>query len=183
MNIAKRLAMALGLCGALAMASCATPAALSTAAIPAVAVIDMDRYLGKWYEIARIPSIPIGRDWVNTSDNYSLNKDGTVKVVYEGFEGSPQGRRKALTGRQWIPDRTVMGDTLISFFPLINNQNRIILLDPEYRFFVVTSNSKDLLWIMSRAPRMSDKDYADVLDRLSAWGFDVAKLQKVPQEW
>jgi apolipoprotein D and lipocalin family protein len=76
-----------------------------------------------------------------------------------------------------------LGDTLISFFPLITNQNRIILLDPDYRFFVVTSNSKDLLWIMSRVPRMADDDYQGVLERLRAWGFDVAKLQKVRQEW
>jgi lipocalin len=182
MKIVRKLAPVLGLCGALTIASCATPAALSTAAIPAVAEIDMSRYQGKWYEISRIP-IPIGKDWVNTSDNYTLNADGTVTVVYEGFQGSPQGKRKALTGRQWIPNRAVMGDTLISFFPLITNQNRIILLDPEYRFFVVTSNSKDLLWIMSRAPRMNDEDYQRVLDKLSAWGFDVEKLQMVRQEW
>jgi lipocalin len=163
--------------------SCATPAALSTASIPAVASIDMSRYLGKWYEISRIPSIPIGRDWVNTSDNYSLNADGTVTVVYEGFKGSPQGKRQALKGHQWIPDRKVMGDTLISFFPLITSQNRIILLDPDYRFFVVTSNSKDLLWIMSSEPRMVAADYQGVLDKLRAWGFPVEKLEKVRQEW
>jgi apolipoprotein D and lipocalin family protein len=163
--------------------SCATPAALSTASIPAVATIDMDRYQGKWYEISRIPSIPIGRTWVNTSDNYSLNADGTVTVVYEGFEGSPGGARKSLKGRQWIPDKSVMGDTLISFFPLIKNKNRIILLHPDYRFLVVTSDSKDLLWIMSRTPRMEDADYEAVLEKLRGWGFEVSKLQKVRQEW
>jgi apolipoprotein D and lipocalin family protein len=167
----------------IAIASCATPAALSTASIPAVARIDMDRYQGKWYEISRIPSIPIGRTWVNTSDNYSLNPDGTVTVVYEGFEGSPGGARKSLTGRQWIPDRTVMGETLISFFPLLRSRNRIILLDPDYRWLVVTSDSKDLLWIMSRAPRMEDADYEAVLEKLRTWGFDVSKLEKVRQEW
>ena len=177
------IAPVIGLCGILTVMSCATPAALSTASIPAVAVIDMSRYQGKWYEIARIPSIPIGRDWVNTSDNYSLNADGTVTVVYEGFKGSPQGKPQALKGRQWIPDRKVMGDTLISFFPLIRSQNRIILLDPDYRFFVVTSNSKDLLWIMSSTPRMAEADYQGVLEKLRAWGFPVEKLEKVLQEW
>jgi apolipoprotein D and lipocalin family protein len=183
MKIVRTLATVLGLCGALTIVSCATPAALSTASIPAVPEIDMNRYQGKWYEISRIPSIPIGKDWVNTSDNYYLNADGTVKVVYEGFQGSPQGKKKSLTGHQWIPNRAVMGDTLISFFPLITNQNRIILLDPDYRFFVVTSNSKDLLWIMSRVPHMADDDYQGVLAKLRAWGFDVTKLQKVRQKW
>ena len=183
MRIARALPPLLGLLAALILVSCATPPALSTASIPAVASIDMARYAGTWYEISRIPSIPIGRDWVNTSDNYTVNADGTVTVIYEGFKGSPQGKLQSLKGHQWIPDKRVMGDTLISFFPLITNQNRIILLDPDYRFFVVTSNSKDLLWIMSHEPQMSDADYQGVLAKLTAWGFDVTKLEKVRQEW
>jgi lipocalin len=183
MRIARTLSPILGMLAALGLVSCATPPALSTASIPAVASIDMTRYAGKWYEIARIPSIPIGRDWVNTSDTYTVNSDGTVTVVYEGFKGSPQGKRQFLKGHQWIPDTRVMGDTLISFFPLITNQNRIVLLDPDYRFFVVTSNSKDLLWIMGHEPRMSDTDYQGVLGALTAWGFDVTRLEKVRQEW
>jgi apolipoprotein D and lipocalin family protein len=183
MRIAKVLFPFMGALSVLALFSCATPPALSTASIPAVASLDMARYEGKWYEISRIPSIPIGKDWVNTSDNYTLNADGTVTVVYEGFQGTPQGKPQSLTGHQWIPDKNVMGDTLISFFPLITSQNRIILLDPDYKFFVVTSNSKDLLWIMSHTPHMSDEDYQGVLARLTAWGFDVSKLEKVRQEW
>ena len=179
----RAIAPALGLCGILSVLSCATPAALSTASIPAVTDIDMSRYQGKWYEIARIPSIPIGRDWVNTSDNYSMNADGTVTVVYEGYKGSPTGKRQALKGHQWVPDKKVMGDTLISFFPLIINKNRIILLDPDYRFFVVTSSSKEMLWIMSSKPRMTDEDYQGVLGKLRVWDFPVSKLQKVRQEW
>ena len=70
MKVVKRLATVLGLSGALALVSCATPAALSTASIPAVAQIDMNRHQGKWYEISRIPSIPTGKNWFNTSDNY-----------------------------------------------------------------------------------------------------------------
>jgi lipocalin len=183
MRIVRALSPLLGIFGILTLFSCATPPALSTASIPAVASIDMTRYEGKWYEIARIPSIPIGRDWVNTSDNYTINSDGTVTVIYEGFQGSPQGKRQFLRGHQWIPDKEVMGDTLISFFPFVTSQNRIILLDPEYRFFVVTSNSKDLLWIMSHEPRMIDADYQGVLAKLTAWGFVVTKLEKVRQEW
>jgi apolipoprotein D and lipocalin family protein len=185
MRIARSPLIVLAAVGALGLSSCATPPALSTASIPAVAVIDMARYEGKWYEISRIPlaSIPIGKDWVNTSDNYILNADGTVKVVYEGYKGSPQGKRESLTGHQWIPDKKIMGDTLISFFPLITNQNRIILLDPDYRFFVVTSSSKDMLWIMSHEPQMAEADYQGVLSTLTAWGFDVSKLEKVRQEW
>jgi apolipoprotein D and lipocalin family protein len=181
--MARFLSPLLAILGAITLASCATPPGLSTASIPAVTSIDMARYVGTWYEIARIPSIPIGRDWVNTSDNYALNPDGTVAVTYEGFQGSPQGKRQSLKGHQWIPDRKIMGDTLISFFPLITNQNRIILLDADYRFFVVTSSSKDYLWIMSHEPRMTDADYDAVLAKLTGWGFDVKKLEKVRQEW
>ena len=171
-----------GACAILLLASCSTPPALSTASIPAIREIDMSRYQGKWYEIARLP-VPIGQTWVNTSDNYTLNPDGSVAVVYEGFEGSPQGKRRTLKGRQWIPDPRVMGETLISFIPLVANQNRIILLDPGYRYLVVTSHSKELLWVMSKTPRMEEADYRFALEKAREWGFDVSKLEKVRQEW
>ena len=164
------------------LASCATPPGKSTAGIPGVKSIDMGRYLGRWYEISRIP-VPIGRSWVNTSDSYSLRPDGKITVVYEGFAGSPKGARKTLTGRQWIPDPAVMGDMKVSFLPLLVNDNRIIALDEDYAWLVVTSRTKDYLWIMSRMPTMDTEVYDSIVSMAKGWGFDTSRLEKVRQEW
>jgi apolipoprotein D and lipocalin family protein len=166
----------------LLLASCATPPGKSTAGILGVKSIDMGRYLGRWYEISRIP-VPIGRSWVNTSDSYSLRPDGRIAVVYEGFAGSPKGPRKTLTGRQWIPDPAAMGDMKVSFLPLLVNDNRIIALDTDYSWLVVTSSTKDYLWIMSRTPTMDTKVYDSIVSTAKGWGFDTSRLEKVRQEW
>ena len=136
----------------LALAGCASSPADSTSSIPGVRSLDMDRYFGKWYEISRIP-VPIGRSWVNTSDTYSPGPDGSIKVVYEGFVKTPAGKRRTLTARQWIPDPAVMGDMKGSFLPLVVSDNRVVAVDEDYAWLVVTSSTKDYLWIMSRTPR------------------------------
>jgi apolipoprotein D and lipocalin family protein len=166
----------------LLLSSCATSPTSSTAGIPGVKSIDMARYLGRWYEISRIP-VPIGRSWVNTSDSYSLRPDGSFTVVYEGFVKSAKGARKTLTGRQWIPDPAVMGDMKVSFLPLLVNDNRIIALAEDYSWLVVTSRTKDYLWIMSRTPVMDPQVYASVVSMAAGWGFDTSRLEMVRQEW
>jgi apolipoprotein D and lipocalin family protein len=166
----------------LAAAACTTPPEKSTAAIPGVRSIDMDRYLGRWYEIARIP-VPVGRSWVNTSDTYSLRPDGKITVVYEGFVKSPTGARRAITGRQWIPDSAVMGDMKVSFLPLVVNDNRVIAMDPDYSWMLVTSSSRDYLWVMSRSPVMDPAAWSAAQALAAGWGFDTSRLETVRQEW
>jgi len=166
----------------LVMAACASSPANSTSSIPGVKSIDMDRYLTKWYEISRIP-VPVGRSWVNTSDTYSLRPDGSIRVVYEGFVKSPTGPRRTLTARQWIPDPAVMGDMKASFLPLVVNDNRVIAVDEDYAWLVVTSSTKDYLWIMSRTPVMDEAVYTSVVEKAAGWGFDTSRLERVRQEW
>jgi lipocalin len=176
------LSPAAALAALVLLSSCATPPAATTAHIPGVTSIDMARYLGRWYEISRIP-VPVGRSWVNTSDTYSLRPDGSITVAYEGFVKSPKGTRKTLKGRQWIPDPAVMGDMKVSFLPLLVNDNRVVALDEDYAWLVVTSRTKDYLWIMSRTPVMDGAVYAAVVARAERWGFDTSRLEKVRQEW
>jgi len=166
----------------LVLAACASSPANSTSSIPGVKSIDMDRYLAKWYEISRIP-VPVGRSWVNTSDTYSLRPDGSIKVIYEGFVKSSTGPRRTLTARQWIPDPAVMGDMKVSFLPLVVNDNRVIAVDEGYAWLVVTSSTKDYLWIMSRTPAMDEAVYASVVEKAAGWGFDTSRLERVRQEW
>ena len=96
---------------------------------------------------------------------------------------SPKGARKTLTGRQWIPDPAVMGDMKVSFLPLLVNDNRLIAIDENYSWLVVTSRTKDYLWIMSRTPVMDEAVYTSVVEKAAGWGFDTSRLERVRQEW
>lgn len=73
-----------------------------------------------------------------------------------------------------IPDPAVMGDV---------NDNRIIALDEDYAWLVVTSRTKDYLWIMSRMPTMYTEVYDSIVSMAKGWGFDTSRLEKVRQEW
>jgi apolipoprotein D and lipocalin family protein len=76
-----------------------------------------------------------------------------------------------------------MGDMKVSFLPLLVNDNRIIALDEDYAWLVVTSRTKDYLWIMSRMPTMDTEVYDSIVSMAKGWGFDTSRLEKVRQEW
>ena len=150
--------------------------AASTSDIPAVRNFELDRYLGRWYEIARLPHrFERGMDLVTAE--YSLLADGTVKVVNSGVR---DGETRRVTGRAKLKDPQAAkpdGELRVSFFRPFYGAYRIIELDPEYRHAVVTSSTRDYLWILSREPVMEKARLDALLDRLGELGFAVDKLE------
>ena len=150
--------------------------AASTSDIPAVRDFELDRYLGRWYEIARLPHrFERGLDLVTAE--YSLLPDGTVKVVNSGVR---DGETHRVTGRAGLKDPRAAkpeGELRVSFFRPFYGAYRIIELDPEYRYAVVTSSTRDYLWILSREPVMDKARLDAILDRLGGLGFEVDKLE------
>jgi apolipoprotein D and lipocalin family protein len=153
----------------------------STADLPTVANLDLKRWEGPWYELARIP-VPIGRDWVDTVETYTPRGDGTYSVVYEGHKGSPQGARKALKQRLRIPDPARPGEMQVSFLPLVWLDYRLIHMEDDYRFMLVTGSSRDYLWIMGREPKPAPEVYARLVAKAAAMGFDTSRLERVRQD-
>ena len=154
--------------------------AASTADIPAVKDLELDRYLGKWYEIARLPHrFERGLDFVRAE--YSLDPDGSVKVVNSGFRNS---EARTAVGRAVLkhPGAKATGELRVSFFRPFYGAYRVIELDPEYRYAVVTGSTRDYLWILSRAPVMDEKLLGDILGRLAALGVATDKLEFPRQE-
>ncbi len=153
----------------------------STADLPTVASLDLKRWEGPWFELARIP-VPIGRDWVNTVETYTPKGDGTFSVVYEGRKGSPQGPHRSLRQRLRIPDPARPGEMQVSFLPLVWLDYRLIYMDEDYRFMLVTGRSWNYLWLMGRAPRPAPEAYAKLVEKAAGMGFDVSRLERVPQD-
>ena len=118
--------------------------------IPTVCNVELDRYLGKWYEIARFPhSFEKGLE--NVTATYSLKKNGKINVINSGFKN---GARNVAKGIASIPNKNCTGRLLVSFFWPIKGEYRIIKLDEEnYTFSVITSKNKKLfLDTVQRAP-------------------------------
>lgn len=181
----KRVPVAAAMAAAALFFAAAAPKAdlpqKTASTLPAtVAQLDLFRFEGTWYELARIP-IPIARDWVNTRDVYIHNADGSWSVRYEGNKGGSGGPRKVLKQRLRIPDPARPGEMEVSFIPFIWMKYRLLHMSGDYRFMLVGSSSMGLLWLMSREPNPSVEEYEGLKAKAASLGYDVAKLERVSQ--
>lgn len=158
--------------------SCGIPENKMTKAIPRVSTVDVQKYLGKWYEIVRMPA-PFEDGLDNTTATYSLKADGKIDVLNEGTRN---GVYEAARGVAWIPDASKPTELRVSFFFLVNSGYYIIELDEkDYQYAVVTSDSKDYIWILSRTPKMDEKLFKTLFAKIQNWGFDTSRLVYVKQ--
>ena len=141
--------------------------------------VELSRYLGRWYEIARMPSW-FEKDLVGVTATYTLKDNGEIEVRNAGFDKTLSGERKESVGRAWIPDPAQSGRLKVSFFGPFAGDYVVFELDPEYRYALVGS-SKDLFWILSREPQMDEGLYLELLAKAEAAGYDLEKLIKVEQ--
>ncbi|HPM76493.1 MAG TPA: lipocalin family protein [bacterium] len=142
--------------------------------------VDLQRYLGVWYEIARYPN-RFERDCVAATAAYSLRDDGKIDVLNQCRRKTLDGKPKAAKGKAWIVDPVTNAKLKVSFFWPFSGDYWIIDLDEEYRYAVVGHPERKYLWILSRTPQMDEETYANILERLRAQGYDPAKLIRVPQ--
>ena len=150
--------------------------AKSTADLPAVRGFEPRRYLGEWYEIARLPHrFERGLDFVRAQ--YSLNPDGSIRVVNSGVR---DGKPRSIEGRARLkaPEQVPLaGELEVSFFRPFYSDYRIIELDPGYRYAVVTGADRDYLWILAREPQLDGAQLERLLERAKSRGFAVEKLE------
>lgn len=146
-----------------------------------VKVFDLNRYLGKWYEIARFDH-RFERDLVGVTAEYSLLPDGKVRVVNSGYKGSLDGEYKAIEGKAKIPDPLNPAHLKVSFFLWFYSDYNIMELDKEYQYALVGSNNNKYLWILSRTPQLPNDTLNRLLDEATRRGYDVSKLLWIAQK-
>lgn len=160
-----------------------TLAACQTVHAPLAVVddVDLERYLGRWYEIASFPQY-FQRGCVATTANYTLRDDDRIRVENECRDGSFEGDLRRATGVAWVKDPNGSRAKLkVQFFWPFRADYWIIELDPEYRYAVVGHPSRDYLWILSRTRTMDPADYATLLAHIEAKGFEVERLNRTHQ--
>jgi len=143
---------------------------------------DLNRYLGKWYEIARFPH-SFEKDLVGVIAEYSLKKNGKVKVVNSGYKGSLSGRFRKAMGKAKLAGAENVGHLKVSFFLFFYSDYYVLELDTvNYEYALVGSSSSNYLWILSRNPHMSENTYQMLLDKAKERGYNLEKLIKVEQK-
>ena len=114
----------------------------------AVTPFDKDRYLGKWYEIARL-DFKYEKNLNNTTAEYSLNDDGTIKVNNKGYD-TIKGQWKQAIGKAKFVGKENIAMLKVSFFGPFYSGYNVIALDDEYRYALVAGKNLKYLWILSR---------------------------------
>ncbi len=138
--------------------------------------VDVEKYMGTWYEIASFPN-SFQKDCTGTTANYSLKPEGGVRVVNKCFKHKLDGEESIATGVAEVVDTVTNSKLRVSFFWPFFGDYWIIDLAKDYTYAVVGHPNREYLWILSRTPVMDQKIYEGILGRVKNKGFDVGKLK------
>lgn len=164
----------------LLLSACATEPGPGTPAT--VGQVDLARYAGTWFEVARFPTSFQDSARVRcegVSATYTQRPDGRIAVVNRCRNALAGGAERAAEGvaRSVAPGNDRLR---VSFFWPFFGDYWVIGLDPDYRWAVVGSPGRDYLWILSRSPEMAPADYAAAVEIARREGFDVARIRRTP---
>lgn len=148
--------------------------------------LDVPRYMGTWFEIAKYLNRFQKQCVRNTSAEYSLQKDGTVKVLNRcqlasGDMEEAQGQARQLGGVKSPKLEVRFAPAWLSWLPMVWGKYWVIDLDPEYQMVAVSEPSREYLWVLARTQQVDKAKYDALLQRLKAKGFDLNKLELSPQ--
>jgi apolipoprotein D and lipocalin family protein len=142
--------------------------------------VDLERYLGKWYEIASFPA-SFQKDCYCTTATYTDLGREAVGVVNACRKGSPTGPMDVARATAYpVPD-TGNAQLKVEFFWPFKGDYWIVALDPDYRYAMVGHPNKKYLWILSRTPTMDEETYEHLLGVARAKGYEVENLRRTFQ--
>lgn len=168
-----------GIAGAVAAVALATSARAATP--PEVAAhVDLQRYLGTWYEIASIPNA-FQRHCTATTATYTLREDGTIEVLNQCRKGGLDGRPARARGKAWVVDEATHAKLKVQFFWPFRGDYWILEVGEAYDYAIVGSPTRRYAWILCRTPEMAPDRFEAALGTLRAQGFDPDALVRTEQ--
>ena len=166
------------LAAALLLGACVSqPDATTPKPVPAV---DLQRYLGTWHEVARLPMWAQDSSRISCEDTtatYTLRPDGRIGVLNRCLNALDGDKPRAAEGQAYAVEGSGNARLRVSFFwPFFGNY-WVIGLDPDYRWAVVGEPSRRWLWVLSRSPRLEEAEFQKALGIARANGYDLAPLK------
>ena len=158
-----------------ACSSCATFQRNDLPPLKVVRQVDLQRYMGAWYEIARYPN-RFQKECTASKATYSLRDDGKIDVLNQCEKIDSRGKLKQARGKAWVAGNETNAKLKVSFFWPFKGDYWIIDLDSEYTYAVVGHPKRKYLWILSRKPVMEPESYQKILQRLEKQSYDTSRL-------
>jgi apolipoprotein D and lipocalin family protein len=137
----------------------------------------VERYMGKWYEIVRLDH-RFERGMEQVTATYALNDDGTVAVLNRGFKAA-KGEWDEASGKARFVGSTDVGELEVSFFGPFYGAYNIVDLDPDYQHVLIVGPSRDYLWILSRTPNPPAQEVDRLIAKAAQLGIDTGALIRV----
>lgn len=150
------------------------------APVPTVTKVDLQQYLGTWFEICRLPMKWEDETASDITASYSLNENGTVKVDNRCIDA--EGKPTQSIGQAEVVDQTGAKLTvsflpeLLRWIPFTKGDYWILKLDPNYRLSLVGDPDRKFLWLLAREPHVSEAEKAEYLAHAEAIGYDLSQL-------
>lgn len=162
-------------CSALLLAACTG----IPEEIKPVKNFEAEKYLGTWYEIARLDN-RFEKGLTQVTATYSLRDDGGIKVVNRGYLSKKAEWKESIGKAYFVEDKTT-GYLKVSFFGPFYGSYIVFDLDKSYQYSLVTGSDKSYFWLLARTPTISGEVKASLLEKATALGFDTNKLVYVEQ--
>lgn len=150
--------------------SCATIPKGATAVKP----FDKDKYLGKWYEIARL-DFKFEKNLNNTTAEYSIRKDGKIKVDNNGYNVKTKKWKQAIGKAKFVDDENV-AKLKVSFFGPFYSGYNVVAIDDEYKYALVFGKNTDYMWILSRETTIPENIKNEYLKIAKETGYNTEEL-------
>jgi apolipoprotein D and lipocalin family protein len=150
--------------------------------IATVDYVDLERFMGKWYVIANIPTF-IEENAHNAVETYALNADGSIATTFSFYEGSADGELRTYRPTGFVVDRQSNALWGMQFIWPFKAEYRVIYLDEDYQTTIIGRSKRDYLWLMSRQPQIDEQTYTSLLAFIESRGYDASRVQRVPQQW
>jgi apolipoprotein D and lipocalin family protein len=150
--------------------------------VPSVVTsVDLNRYQGTWYEIARLPNF-FERKLKCITATYTLQENGKIKVLNKGNNIASPYKPSSSEGVAWVPDKNSPAKLKVQFFWPFSGDYWIMYLDPEYRYVLVGDPALKYLWILSREKRMDEMTYEMLIRKAIENGYEVTSIIRVEHD-
>jgi apolipoprotein D and lipocalin family protein len=153
---------------------------MNSQTLQTVSAVDLQKYSGKWFEIASFPQ-QFQKGCHCTTAEYTISEKGYVIVENRCNRDSINGKQSYIKGKAFADKNTGNAKLKVQFFWPFRGKYWIIDLANDYSYAVVSNPNKKYLWILSRTPKMDIEIYQQIIKRLMEKGFDLTKLQNTVQ--